>query len=105
MKFSKNGNWKIYWGEMPLPKGAEALGTIKRDGELTAGVLIRLATGVYVQGNAGVVRSLPQGEMDTLITRSNAAAALASISTEATRRASRENGKLGGRPRKTAKKD
>ena len=104
MKFSKNGNWKIYWGEMPLPKGAETLGTIKRDGELTAGALIRLATGIYVQGNAGAVRSLPQHEVDALIIRSNAAAALASISTDATRRASRENGKLGGRPRKASEK-
>lgn len=105
MKYSKNGNWKNYWGETPLPKGAEALGTIKRGGELTAGALIRLANGVYVQGNAGSIRSLPQGEVERLIAISDAAAALGSINTEATRRASRENGKLGGRPRKTAKKD
>ena len=71
---------------------------------LTAGALIRLATGIYVQGNAGAVRSLPQHEVDALIIRSNAAAALASISTDATRRASRENGKLGGRPRKASEK-
>ena len=59
---SKGANWKHYWGQMPLPAGAEALGTISR--ETGTGALIKLASGVYVQGNAGAVRTLPQAEVE-----------------------------------------
>lgn len=57
----KTGNWKIYWGTMPLPEGAEALGIVSRD--TGTGALIRLANGNYVQGNAGGIRTLPQSEV------------------------------------------
>jgi hypothetical protein len=58
MKTNKNGNWQAYWGVMPLPQGAEALGTVTRDTGET-GALIRMPTGICSQGNAGVLRSLP----------------------------------------------
>ena len=52
---------KMYWGAMPLPQGAELLGTVTRDtGE--AGALIKMARGNTVQGNAGAIRSLPNLE-------------------------------------------
>ena len=54
--------WKIYWGAMPLPAGAEAVGTVKTSAHGT-GALIRLASGNYVQGNAGGLMSLPQREV------------------------------------------
>jgi hypothetical protein len=54
---SPNGNWRLYWGPGPLPAGAEALGTVWRDGY--TGALLRMPTGVYVMGNAGSLRSLP----------------------------------------------
>jgi len=56
---TKSKNWSLYWGAMPLPVGAEALGLVKRE-NLETGALIRLANGNYVQGNAGGIRSLPQ---------------------------------------------
>jgi len=42
--FRKSGNWRLYWGAMPLPSGAEALGLVKRE-NLETGALIRLANG------------------------------------------------------------
>lgn len=59
MKINTNGNWKLYWGARPLPERSKAVGTVVRDnGE--SGALIEMATGLYVQGNAGALRSLPQ---------------------------------------------
>ncbi len=49
---------KLYWGAMPLPKNAEMVGTVTRDNSET-GALIKMPTGKLVQGNAGVIRSLP----------------------------------------------
>lgn len=95
---TKTGNWKLYWGTMPLPAGAEALGLVKRD--TGTGALIRLSNGNYVQGNAGGIRTLPQREVDEALSRSNAASALRSIPSQKRSDASRENGKKGGRPRK-----
>lgn len=71
MKYNKTGNWKMYWGIMPLPQGAQALGTITRDDEVIAGALILLSSGIYVQGNAGGIRSLPQNEVKKLIASSD----------------------------------
>lgn len=99
---TKSGNWKLYWGVMSLPAGAEALGLVKRD--TGTGALIRLANGNYVQGNAGGIRTLPQRDIEDALTVSNAAAALGSIGGKSTspikREASAANGKLGGRPKK-----
>lgn len=53
------GAWRIWWGNAPLPSGAQALGTITRDVGDT-GALILLPSGQYRQGNAGAVRSLDQ---------------------------------------------
>lgn len=59
MIIDKNGNWKLYWGAMPLPEGSEAIGTVEtRPGK--KGALIVLQSGIQVQGNAGSISSLPQ---------------------------------------------
>jgi hypothetical protein len=54
MKIDMNGNWKLYWGNMPLPQEAEPIGVI--DG----GALILLRSGKYVRGNAGGISNLEQ---------------------------------------------
>ena len=54
MIIDTDGKWKIYWGAMPLPQGAEPIGTI--DGS----ALILLQTGIYVKGNAGSISNLDQ---------------------------------------------
>ena len=51
------GAWRIYWGNGPVPSGAQALGTVTRDVGDT-GALLRMPGGNYAQGNAGVVRTL-----------------------------------------------
>ena len=95
---TKSGNWTFYWGVMPLPTCAEALGLVKRDTGI--GALIRLANGNYVQGNAGGIRTLPQREVEDALALSNAAAILGSIRSERKAITSAANGQLGGRPRK-----
>jgi len=60
--------WKAYWGAMPLPEGAEAVGIVKTSNNGT-GALIHLASGQYVQGNAGGFRSLPQREVAEALTQ------------------------------------
>lgn len=95
-------NWKHYWGAMPLPSGAEAIGVVRRDsGE--AGALIHLANGHYVQGNAGVIRDLPQQEVEQALQVSYAAAVLGRIKSPRKSKTSAENGRLGGRPPKSKK--
>jgi hypothetical protein len=67
INFDSKGLWRLYWGAGPLPHKAIALGTITRSA-LETGALLRFeATGLYVQGNAGVIRLLPQDEVRAAI--------------------------------------
>lgn len=62
MKIDIEGEWKLYWDNMPLPQGAEVIGTVSlMDGN--NGVLLYLQSGIYVQGNAGSISSLEQIEV------------------------------------------
>ena len=61
------GPWRLYWS-MPL-QGAQALGTVTRNASGAVGALLLLASGVYVQGNAGALRSLPQSQIKSMIGR------------------------------------
>jgi len=91
LTIKKSGNWKLYWGVMPLPTGAEALGIVSRENGI--GALIRLANGNYVQGNAGGIKSLPQSEINEALAVSNAAAALGRIKSPLKAKTSAENGR------------
>lgn len=51
-----NGNWRLYTNT--IPANSTPLGTVTRD-ESDTGALVRIeATGIYVQVNAGAIRSL-----------------------------------------------
>ena len=51
-----NGNWRLYTNT--LPTNSTPLGTVTRD-EFDTGALVRIdSTGLYVQVNAGAMRSL-----------------------------------------------
>lgn len=60
------GAWRIYWGNAPVPSGAEMLGTVTRSpGDV--GALARLPTGLYAQGNASVLRGLDQRKVQAAL--------------------------------------
>ena len=59
------GNWRIYTNT--LPAGATPIGTVTRNGFET-GALVRIeSTGLYVQVNAGAVRTLDQRKVKAAI--------------------------------------
>lgn len=64
------GAWRIWWGIAPLPAGAQAIGTITRNVGDT-GALLRLPSGIYSQGNAGVLRTLDQRKVAAAIEQSS----------------------------------
>ena len=62
----------VYWGSGPLPHDLGIIGTVCRDGELPGALLGVHMAGFgklqhYWQGNAGVLRSLPQTETDAAV--------------------------------------
>lgn len=60
-----DGKWWLYTNT--IPAGAKALGTVSRDtGDMGALVLIE-ATGIYVQLNAGCLKSLDQSKVKAAI--------------------------------------
>ena len=57
-----NGKWRLYTNT--IPKGSVVIGTVERSDIGDKGALVRIeATSLYVQVNAGAVRSLPQGKV------------------------------------------
>lgn len=92
--------WRPYWGPAPLPNGARAWGTVTVAG-YDAGALIETRAGVFVQGNAGGYRSLPQREIWLALRQAQAAR----VKSPARAAASRLNGCRGGRPRKAPAKN
>jgi len=91
------GNWRIWWGPSPLPHGAEARGTVRRDAG-DEGALLEMATDIFAQGNAGVLRSLPQREIHERLYMAKIGSAGGSQSSPAKRRSAKRNGRKGGRP-------
>lgn len=64
------GKWRLYTNT--LPANSRALGTVTREGYDTGALVLIEVTGLYVQANAGCIRSLPQAKV---------AAALAEVRT------------------------
>lgn len=59
MRIWRDGPWRLYWGALPIPYGYTVLGVVERtDGD--TGVLMLTDGGMFVQGNAGAIRSLDQ---------------------------------------------
>lgn len=59
------GAWRLY--SNTIPAGGRALGTITRDIGDTGALVQIEATGLYVQVNAGAVRTLPQVKVASAI--------------------------------------
>ena len=66
------GNWRIWSNTIPV--GSRALGTITRDIGDTGALVQIEATGIYVQVNAGVVRTLPQAKIAAAVETARAGA-------------------------------
>lgn len=67
MKITGNtGTAKMYWGASPYPAGSECLGVIYRT-DTDMGALILMSTGLYVQGNAGSIKTLDQQQVRELL--------------------------------------
>lgn len=66
-----DGPWRLY--TMTLPKGGRALGTVTRDGLDTGALVLIEATGLYVQVNVGVIRSLDQRKVKAALAASETA--------------------------------
>jgi len=60
-----DGKWRLYTNT--LPDNSRALGTITRGGYDTGALVLIEATGLYVQVNAGAIRSLPQSKVAAAI--------------------------------------
>jgi uncharacterized low-complexity protein len=52
------GNWRLYTNT--IPAGGRAIGTVTMDGFDTGALVLIAATGIYVQVNAGAVKSIDQ---------------------------------------------
>ncbi|MFA9949171.1 hypothetical protein ABCS64_11025 [Rhodocyclaceae bacterium Wk13] len=61
----RNGPWRLY-NSQPLPRNWEVLGTVTR-GKYDTGALARTPIGVYVQINAGAVRSLDAAAVEAAL--------------------------------------
>lgn len=59
------GAWRLY--SPTLPAGTEPLGTVTRNGHDTGALVRFVATGIYAQVNAGVVRTLDQRQVARLL--------------------------------------
>jgi len=94
ISISTKAAWRPHWGPAPLPNGARAWGTVTVAGYDT-GALVETRAGVYVQGNAGKYRALPQREIYLALRQ----AQIARVKSPARAMASRRNGRRGGRPR------
>jgi hypothetical protein len=55
---------EMYWGPGPIP--GEIVGMVEGE-NFRKGALILLKSGVYVQGNAGSIRTLPQRDVKRLL--------------------------------------
>lgn len=59
------GKWRLYTNH--LPAGSRAIGTVTRDGHDTGALVLIEETGLYVQANAGAIRSLPQSKVSAAL--------------------------------------
>lgn len=59
------GAWRLY--SNTIPAGSRALGTVTRDIGDTGALVQIEATGIYVQVNAGAVRTLPRAKVAAAI--------------------------------------
>ena len=59
------GKWRLYTNT--LPANSRALGTVTREGYDTGALVLIEATGLYVQVNAGCLRSLPQSKVEAAV--------------------------------------
>ena len=59
MTIHRDGAWRAYWGSRWIPWGYMVLGTVDR-GNGDAGAFMLSSEGLYVQGNTGTFRVLPQ---------------------------------------------
>ena len=63
-----DGPWRLY--TTTVPKGGRALGTVTRDGLDTGALVLIEATGLYIQVNVGVIRSLDQRKVKVALAAS-----------------------------------
>ncbi len=66
---TRSPSWEHFWGELPLPEGAIAIGIVGIVDEGKEGALLQFDTGAYALGLAGSIIVLDTQEVEKALAK------------------------------------